>query len=231
MDNVKKIAQKFSDSFNGRDVPSSLLKLIAFEESIGPLWYSSGFERRIDENKDAVTCSFGSEDPLFIDSLFEFANSSGDGSSYNFWLTDGNDDLEKAPICILDSEGEVSIVAHNIIELLHMISYDSSPSVCGSWDEEDIDDDENDEDIDDEDYVKRVGSVYYNRKYDFYGDEDDSHSEKHPEYLKWLKENFDLAPITDATIMMQMSKKAQDKYQKPFKAWIKKYFDEGDYAE
>ena len=65
MDNVKKIVNQFSDSFNGREVPKSLIKLIEFEESIGAHWYSSGFERRIDETGDFLTYYIGSTDPIF----------------------------------------------------------------------------------------------------------------------------------------------------------------------
>lgn len=122
--------EEYSRSFDGYEIPAIVKALFDFDK-LEQEYYSSGFELYDYISKQGLKVF--SKDEIFLSSFIEFAQANGSGSTYAFWLPDGNTDLEKAPIAIFGDEGGVFIVAENIRQLLQILTYDTEPSV--SWEE------------------------------------------------------------------------------------------------
>lgn len=115
----------------GYDVPPTLLALLEFEQSLGPkVEYSFGYETQIDSEQPLIG-TYGKE---AAKQFIEFAQANGSGSSYAFWVKDGNKDLETAPIVFLGDEGFNALAANNLRQLLSLLSCDSEGR---AFDEED----------------------------------------------------------------------------------------------
>lgn len=124
--------QQMTDYLQGLTLPEKLLPLIRFDRhAAGNDFFSQGFEFRIDNDKAGLRTY--SEDPAFLDSLYEFATADGTGSGYCFWLKDGNTNLEQAPVVVFGSEGGHHVVAHNFDELMQLLTFDSEAMI--DWDE------------------------------------------------------------------------------------------------
>ena len=88
---------------------------------------------------------------------------------------------------------EIRIVAENILQLLHLLTFDTEITV--DFDE-----------------------IF------FYKDEDDyEESEDLDEFLKWLKDDYNLDKIEDTSTIISS---AQDKYKENFEKWFKQYYSE-----
>jgi hypothetical protein len=113
----------FIKNFNGLTIPDELAKLLDFQNNVSKEnFYSAGFELIVVLEKFGLRTY--SEDLQFLNSILEFANADGTGSSYGFWLNGSKQDLRETPIVIFGSEGGFHIVARNIQELLQILTYD-----------------------------------------------------------------------------------------------------------
>lgn len=162
--------------FKGLSVPKKLLALLKFDSEISPRrYFSDGFEFSIDKEK--IGLKTYSEDEKFLNSIYEFANADGTGSSYGFWLKDGNSNLDNVPIVVFGSEGGFHVVAKNLDRLLQILTFDSEPMI--DWDE-----------------------VYYYKDPD-----DFEPTSKSKEYRDWLKSECALDPITSADEIVEEAQK------------------------
>lgn len=134
-----------------------------------------------------------SEDEEFLDKLMPFAQANGSGSMYVLWNNDSGKSLNELPVVVFGDEGGYHIIAKNIFEFMRLLTFDTEISV----DHEE---------------------VY------FYKDEEDyEESENLPEYVNWLKENFNLDPVTDEDTT-SIIEAAQEKYKEDFDNWVAKYY-------
>lgn len=134
-----------------------------------------------------------SEDEEFLSKLLPFAQANGSGSIYAFWNDGSSEDLGKLPVVVFGDEGGVHVVAENLLSLMQLLTVDSEIS------------------------------VYHDEAY-FYKDEDDyEESEGHGTYVSWLKENFNLDPISKTEDLIRH---AQKKHKPDFDAWLKNYYSE-----
>jgi hypothetical protein len=132
-----------------------------------------------------------SEDEQFLERLFPFAQANGSGSIYAFWNDGSSEELSEFPIVVFGDEGGVHVIAENLSALMQLLTFDSEIS------------------------------VYHDEAY-FYKDEEEyEESEGHEGYVSWLKENFNLDPITETEKLIQL---AQEKYKQTFDSWFKQYY-------
>lgn len=124
--------QQIENYFQGLELPHKLLPLLRFDrQQAGGDYFSQGFELAIDADKHGLRSY--SEEVNFLEALYEFASADGTGSSYCFWLKDGNKNLQHAPVVVFGSEGGYHVVARNFDELLQLLSYDCEAMV--DWDD------------------------------------------------------------------------------------------------
>jgi len=122
----------FIKNFNGLALPDKLVKLLVFENNLAKNeYYANGFELIVEEKKYGLKTY--SEDKQFLNSILEFAQADGSGSTYGFWLRNGTQNLNEAPVVIFGSEGGCHVVAENIDGLLQILTYDAEPLV--SWED------------------------------------------------------------------------------------------------
>lgn len=120
------------EHFNGLSLPNRLLSLLKFDHKIAQnSCFSDGFEFSVDKEK--IGLKTYSDNGEFLNAIYEFANADGTGSSYGFWLKDGNTNLEQVPIVAFGSEGGFHVVSNNFDELLQILTFDSEPMI--DWDE------------------------------------------------------------------------------------------------
>ncbi|MGV3611375.1 MAG: hypothetical protein ACO1N0_10525 [Fluviicola sp.] len=132
-----------------------------------------------------------SKDEAFLERLFPFAQANGTGSVYAFWNEGSSNDLSEFPIVVFGDEGGVHVIAENFLALMQLLTFDSEIS------------------------------VYHDEVY-FYKEEDESEeSEDHAAYVLWLKENFNLDPLSETETLVQ---RAQKKYKSAFDTWFANYY-------
>lgn len=159
----------YLDGFTNID---DLIKLFLFERDVSKTsGFSSAFEFDLDTDKKYLKMECDCSD--YIDSVYPFALATGCGSSYAFWVVDGNKNLNTVPIIALGSEGGIRVVANNILELMHILTFDEEPMI--DWE----------------------NLCYYKDE-----DEDDS-SEKSKEYSKWIKEEYNLEPLLNCNHIVE----------------------------
>ena len=98
----------------------NLLK--AFEDQVGRVFYSDGFEL-LEYGADAGLHTW-SEDPEFLSRFIPFAQATGTGSNYAFWRCDDRTDLATLPIAFIGDEGDLYIVARHLRELFQLLTID-----------------------------------------------------------------------------------------------------------
>lgn len=136
-----------------------------------------------------------SEDEAFLDKLMPFAQANGSGSMYVLWNNDSGKSLNELPVIVFGDEGGYHVIAKNIFEFMRLLTFDNEISV----DHE---------------------QVY------FYKDEEDyEESENFSEYINWLKEKFNLDPVTieDTEAIIAT---AQKEYKEDFDKWVSQYYSE-----
>ncbi len=141
---------------------------------------------------DKSALSTWSEEPAFLERLVPIGQADGTGSIYAFWLPDATSALENAPIVIFGSEGGVHIVADSFRDLLRILTFDVEPMA----------------DFDNVSYYKDP--------------EDHVPSEENADYIAWVRENFDIEPISDAD---QIVETARSKWGEAFKSWARQFID------
>ncbi len=123
---MEELRKKYEELFAEYEIPQTLKKLMDFEEEYGEETYSQSFCLLVE--KDFYENYFDSEDEEDIKKYEKFikvfASADGTGGVYAFWLSEGKQDLEQAPIVGYGSEGDIRIVAKNLKELLHLLSFD-----------------------------------------------------------------------------------------------------------
>ena len=183
--------KEFKENWGLTEIPTELEKLIYFQTNISSYEnYSDGFGVLIDEKWGLKAWS---EDDLFLEKLFPFAQANGSGSFYCIWNDGTSKPMNNMPIVVFGDEGGVHIVAENILQLLHLLTFDTEITV--DFDE-----------------------IF------FYKDEDDyEESEDLDEFLKWLKDDYNLDKIEDTSTIISS---AQDKYKENFEKWFKQYYSE-----
>ncbi len=119
--------QEFKQNLALKEIPVELEKLIYFQNNISSFEsYSQGFGVLMDDKSGLKSWS---EDEHFLNRLLPFAQANGSGSFYAIW-NDGTDkSLSQMPIVVFGDEGGVHIVAENILQLLHLLTFDAEISI------------------------------------------------------------------------------------------------------
>jgi hypothetical protein len=113
---------EFKANLNLTELPQELEKLIYFQTNeCGKEDYSEGFGIRTD-NKSGLKS--WSKEYFFLNKLLPFAKANASGSFYTLWIEDDNKPLNQLPVVVFGDEGGAHIVAENILQLLHLITYD-----------------------------------------------------------------------------------------------------------
>jgi hypothetical protein len=155
--------KEFKENWGLTAIPTELEKLIYFQTNISSYEnYSDGFGVLID-NKSGLKS--WSENDLFLDKLFPFAQANGSGSFYAIWNDGKTKTINEMPIVVFGDEGGVHIVAENILQLLHLLTFDTEITVSHE-------------------------EIYFYKDEDDYEESEDLN-----EFLKWLKEDFGLDQI------------------------------------
>ncbi|WP_126653850.1 hypothetical protein [Chryseobacterium aureum] len=162
---------EFKQNLGWSEIPVELEKLVDFQNAVSSFEnYSQGFGVLID-NKSGLKS--WSDDDRFLNSMLPFAQANGSGSFYAIWNNGTDQPLNKMPVVVFGDEGGVHIVAENMVQLLHLLTFDTEISV---------DSDE----------------AYFYKDED--GDEE---SEDLNEYLTWIKENYGLIQIENPDLLIK----------------------------
>ncbi|NIF06144.1 hypothetical protein F3J23_11900 [Chryseobacterium sp. Tr-659] len=178
----------FKKQFGIYQVPHDLEKLFEFEQKHGAENYAESFCLYSFNKAGLKTYS---EEPGFLNSFIEFATATGGGSTYAFWVI--SEDLEKCPIVVFGDEGGIHLTAKNIMQLIHLLTYDTEITV--GWD-----------------------NAYF-----FKDEEYAAESEEREAFWHWAKENFDFDPISTDEEADAIIKTARDKYVDSFYDFLVKY--------
>jgi hypothetical protein len=104
---------------------------------------------------------------------------------------DGSKSTSDMPVVAFGDEGGVHVVAENARGLLQLLCFDAEPMI----------------DFDEVTYYKN--------------EDDHEPSDKHDEYVEWLKQELDLAPADPKAVMQA----ATAKHKAKFDAWFGKYVE------
>lgn len=180
---------KFKENLQLEAIPEALEKLIYFQNNTSSYGnYSQGFGVYIDKGYGLESWS-GEAD--FLIRLYPVAQANGSGSFYSIWNDGTEKEMDQMPVVVFGDEGGVHVVAGNILELMHLLTYDTEISINS-----------------DEAY--------------FYMDEEDyEESEDLREYLKWIKNEYNLDQINNPNDLI---KSAQLKHKEAFDIWFKQYY-------
>jgi hypothetical protein len=93
-----------------------------FQNRIGQIWYSAGFE----------LCEYGvdagldtwSEEPEFLNGFIPFAKATRSGSHYALWRCDDRTDLATLPVVLVGDDGDLDVVARNLLGLFQLLTID-----------------------------------------------------------------------------------------------------------
>lgn len=212
--NVGITIEQFSANFPDHEIAYELVALLSFEQRYGAECYAQGFS--LSTNSYAV--SSYSENEEFLKRLMTFASANGSGSAYALWDNGTGKALNEMPVIVFGDEGGVHVVAKNILELMHLLTFDSEvwvdhagASFGGGFlepdsDGEEAEDDESEADENDEDDDELEPSFYTEH------------------YKDWLRNSFGLDRVTNPD---RIVKAAQEEYKASFDAWFKQYYNAG----
>ncbi|GAA3861531.1 hypothetical protein [Streptomyces sedi] len=96
-----------------------------FEEGLGPVFYSDGFE--LSEFGADAGLHTWSDDPEFVGRFLPFALANGSGSCYALWRCDERAELASLPVVFVGDEGELYVIARCLTELFQLLALDSEP--------------------------------------------------------------------------------------------------------
>jgi hypothetical protein len=151
--------QEFKAHLKIEEMPKELNLLIEFQNNSDFENYSEGFGIYEDDLNHWSTAA------EFQEKLKVLGQANGSGSQYAFWEDVKGKKLGEMPIVVFGDEGGIHVVAENLLQLMHLLTFDSEISV-------------------DHDEV-----YFYKDKDEHEGTEDG------PKYSVWIKENFNLDPI------------------------------------
>lgn len=185
---------EFKENLGLESIPVELEKLIYFQNHISSFEnYTKGFGVFIDNKSGLKTWS---NDENFLNRLHPFAQANGSGSFYVIW-DDGTDkSIDQMPVAVFGDEGGVHIVAGNMKEFLHLLTYDTEISV-------------------------EFDQAYFYKDDEEYGDEY-WESEDLGQYLEWVEADYGLGSIENPD---EVIKNAQNNYKESFDQWLKQYFE------
>jgi len=153
----------FKQNLGLNEIPVELEKLIYFQNNISSFEnYVQGFGVLIDDKSGLRSWS---EDENFLNPLIPFAQANGSGSFYAIWNDGTNKALNQMPIVVFGDEGGVHVVAENVLELLHLLTYDTE-----IW-------------------------VDFDQTYFFKNEKSYKESDDLAEYLKWMKGDYNFDQI------------------------------------
>ena len=177
--------KEFKENWGLTAIPAELEKLIYFQTNISSFEnYSQGFGVLIDDKSGLKSWS---EDVSFLDKLFPFAQANGSGSFYAIWNDGTTKPINEMPIVVFGDEGGVHIVAENILQLLHLITFDTEISV---------------------DFEE----IYFYKDEDDYEESEDLN-----EFLNWLKGDYGLDQIQEPSdIISSAQEKYKEEFDKWF---------------
>lgn len=156
----------FKENWGLFEIPSELEKLIYFQNNISGFEnYSQGFGVLID-NKTGLKS--WSENPAFLKKLMPFAQANGCGSFYAIWDDGTAKPISQMPIILFGDEGGIHVVAEHILQLMHLLTYDTEISA-------------------------NTDEAYFENK----GPDDYEESEDLGKYLEWLKDDYGLDQIVN----------------------------------
>jgi len=156
---------EFRQNLSLKAIPVELEKLIHFQNDVSEFeGYSQGFGVLIDDKSGLTSWS---ESADFLDRLLPFAQATGSGSFYAFWLDGTDKPVGEMPIVVFGDEGGVHIVAENLLQLLALLTFDTEISV-------------------DHD------SVYF-----YKDETDYEASESRDAFLEWLQKDYQITPLSE----------------------------------
>lgn len=162
---------EFKENLGLTEIPTELEKLIYFQNNISSFEnYVDGFGVLIDDKSGLMSWS---EDEIFLNRLFPFAQANGAGSFYAIWNDGTNQPLNQMPVVVFGDEGGVHIVAANILHFLHLLTYDAEIGV--DFDE-----------------------AYFYRDEESYEESEDLR-----EYLKWIKGDYGFDQIEEPNLVIK----------------------------
>jgi uncharacterized protein YwqG len=167
--------KEFQQNFDGRYPRKEFVFLNAFQHEMKD--YAQGFCLIVDDKSGLESWS---DDEEFLNQLMPFAQANGSGSFYALWDEDKGKELNEMPIIVFGDEGGAHVVAENILELMHLLSYDTEIS------------------------VDREEAYFYKDEDDY------EESEYAEAYKDWLKEHFMLDPIEDPDSIIKQAKEKYD---------------------
>ncbi|GAA3586408.1 hypothetical protein GCM10022419_080710 [Nonomuraea rosea] len=100
-----------------------------FDDRIGPVYYSEGFEL-LEYGEDADLDTW-SEHPEFLSRFIPFARATRSGSNYALWRCDDRTELAALPVVLVGDEGDLCVVARSLPELFQLLAIDSEPTSRG----------------------------------------------------------------------------------------------------
>lgn len=180
---------EFRNQFGSYKIPDSLEKLLFFSNEVDFDTFSDGFY--LDEYNKTGLKTY-SDNPDFYNSFIEFAKANGSGSSYAFWLID--DDLENCPIVVFGDEGGIFVVAENVVQLIHLLTFDTEISI--------------------------YRNAYFYRDEN---DDDYEESDTHYEFVDWVENNFSIQKIETNEQADVITEKASASYQAKLNDFLTKF--------
>ena len=191
-------------------------ELVKFDEEYGAETYAESFWI-VDDEDDFFEYWLALEDKEklkeYSQSVKIFASADGTGARYAFWFTDGNTDKNKAPIIYYGSEGEITLIAENIKDLIKMLSFGAEcmDGCFGHYiDYEDEDDD-----------------------FDFYEDFKESFF-NHVAFRAWMKKTLNIEPVSldglinddedESEEIEALQEKARKNIKKDFDKWQYQFY-------
>lgn len=187
-------------------------ELKKFDKQYGGESYAQSFWIEEDEDDFFETWLYDISDEQkkeYAQSFQVFAGADGTGARYAFWFSNGNKDVNQAPIICFGSEGQIDIIACDIKDLIKILSFGQEPN-DGSF------------------YFGMYDIDDFETKKEFFEDT----LEYRPNFLtfrKWMKEDLGITPvkkwkIEDNKEVNKLVKKAVKKYKKPFDKWQYQFY-------
>lgn len=134
-----------------------------------------------------------SSDPGFTGRFRTFAQANGSGSTYALWLLDDREDLATVPIVAFGDEGGIHLVARDLRDLYRLLGCDRYV------------------------YVFPEGISFSDEEED-----PDKPSDRHEQYVAWLKRHFDLAPAEDPDAVVAA---ATEEFTPRLVSWVDGYVE------
>jgi hypothetical protein len=177
--------KEFKENWGSTAIPTELEKLIYFQTNKSSFEnYAQGFGVLIDDKGGLKSWN---KDASFLEKLFPFAQANGSGSFYAIWNDGTSKPINEMPIVVFGDEGGVHIVAENILQLLHLITFDTEISV--DFDE-----------------------IYFYKDEDDYEESEDLNA-----FLQWLKGDYGLDQIQEpSAIISAAQEKHKEGFDKWF---------------